>query len=89
MSRLYRARQQVVRRSRVARLKRARQPDVSTVPASTFSPDDAWSPSARSRVTVSVVNSFGDTPAQSVTFSPSLNVPIGTSSPAAFRSHAS
>ena len=56
---------------------------------STFSPDEAWSPSARSRVTVSNVKSCGETPAQSVTFLPSLNVPIGTSTPAGFRSQAS
>ena len=40
-------------------------------------------------MTVSVVKSFGDTPAHSVTFPPSLNVPIGTSVPAASFSHAS
>ena len=57
---------------------------MSTVPTSTFSPDDVWSPSARSRVTVSVVNSFGETPAHNVTSWPSLKngagllVPIGT-----------
>ena len=88
MSRLYRARQQVVRRVDGT----ADEPPisrVSTVPTSTFSPDEAWSPSARSRVTVSVGKSFGDTPAHSVTFRPSLNVPIGTSTPAGLRSHAS
>ena len=85
MSRLYRARQQVVRRLEAAL---TRQSPVSTVPASTRSPDEAWSPSACSRVTVSVGKSFGDTPAQSVTSSPSLKVPTGTSTPSAFRSHA-
>ena len=59
MSRLYRARQQVVRRVDVTDLVSRRS---STVPTSTFSPDEAWSPSARSRVTVSVVKSFGETP---------------------------
>ena len=79
MSRLYRARQQVVRAVEGEATLRT---SCATVPTSTFSPDDAWSPSARSRVTVSVVNSFGETPAQSVTSWPSLNVPIGTSTPA-------
>ena len=87
MSRLYRARQQVVRR--IEGGVSLTEPPASTVPTSTFSPDEAWSPSARSRVTVSVVKSFGDTPAHSVTFRPSLNVPTGTSTPAAFLSHAS
>jgi RNA polymerase sigma-70 factor (ECF subfamily) len=66
MSRLYRARQQVVRQI-----------------------EGGSAPSARSRVTVSVLNCFGETPAQSVTFRPSLNVPIGTSTPARLRSQAS
>ena len=59
------------------------------MPTSTFWPDEAWLPSAASRVTVSVVKRSGVTPAHSVTFRPSLNVPIGTSTPAPFRSHAS
>ena len=69
---------------------RAAQPEspVLIVPTSTLSPDDDWSLSARSRVTLSVVKSVGGTPAQSVTFRPSLNVPIGTSTPAVLRSHA-
>src|SRR3954466_14027765 len=56
MSRLYRARQQGVRARDAAC---PRQPPVSTAPASTFSPDEPWSPSACSRVTVSVGKSFG------------------------------
>ena len=42
-----------------------------------------------SRVTVTVLKSLGETPAHNVTFVPSLNVPIGTSTPEALRSHAS
>ena len=68
MSRLYRARQQVVRGltagvvyGSAAGVDRADQH---------LSPDDAWSPSARSRVTVSVVKSFGETPAHSITSDP-------------------
>ena len=61
----------------------------STVPTSTFSPDEACLPSARSRVTVSVLNSCGETPAHRVTLRPSLNVPTGTSAPARFLNHAS
>jgi RNA polymerase sigma-70 factor (ECF subfamily) len=38
---------------------------------------------------VSVEKSFGETPAQRVTLRPSLNVPMGTSTPCAFRSQAS
>ena len=59
------------------------------MPTRTFSPVELWSPSARSRVTVSVVKLVGVTPAQSVTWRPSLNVPIGTSTPAGFLSQAS
>ena len=64
MSRLYRARQAVVRRV-----------DGSLPAARAGGADedllagDLWLPSARSRVTVRSGYSFGDTPAQSVTFS--------------------
>ena len=40
MSRLYRARQQVVRRVEGGRPEACDQPPVSTVPTSTFSPDE-------------------------------------------------
>src|SRR5262245_21098103 len=80
MSRLYRALEPGARNDQWL---------VSPVPTSTFSPDEGWSPSARSRVTLSVGKSFGETPAQSVTLRPSLKVPIGTSTPASFFSHAS
>ena len=66
MSRLFRARRQVVRQIDGATAE-PDQPSVATVPTSTFSPDEAWSPSASSRVTVSVGKSTGDTPAHSVT----------------------
>src|SRR5262249_36053092 len=59
------------------------------VPVRTFWPDEAWLPSAFSSVTVMVEYSFGETPAQSVTLWPSLNVPIGTSTPAGLRSQPS
>src|SRR5206468_4579060 len=58
-------------------------------PVSTRSPDDAGLPPARCRVTVRLGYSGGGTPAHSVTFRASLNVPIGTSTPAAFLSQAS
>ncbi|MGY2874050.1 DNA-binding CsgD family transcriptional regulator [Marmoricola sp. URHA0025 HA25] len=59
------------------------------VPSSTTSPEEAWLPSATSRVTVSSGKSCGPTPAHSTTLRPSLNVPIGTSEPAASFSQAS
>ena len=60
-----------------------------TWPISTRTPDDSWTLSAFSIVTVIVGNSLGETPDQSVTRpSLELNVPIGTSVPAAFFNHA-
>ena len=51
-------------------------------------PDEAWSPSASSSVTVNVENRRGDTPAHSTTSIGSLNVPIGTSTSSASFSQA-
>ena len=60
-----------------------------TWPISTRTPDDSWMLSVFSIVTVIVGNSLGETPDQSVTrASLELNVPIGTSVPAAFFNHA-
>ena len=58
------------------------------VPTRTRSPDDAWSLSAASPVTVRVGKTTGETPAHSTTSAPSLNVPIGTSVPSSLRSQA-
>ena len=53
-----------------------------------LSPDDACSPSARSRVTVTVVKSFGDTPAHRSDLPALVERPDRHGTPAAFRSHA-
>jgi hypothetical protein len=65
------------------------QGPMSTGPASTRFPDDAWPWPASCSVIVSAGKLTGETPAHKVTSGPWLKVPTGTSAPAAFFSHAS
>src|SRR5215510_7675131 len=63
--------------------------EARTSPMRTRRPDEVWSLSDASIVTVKVGKSFGETPDQSVTRPPlELKVPIGTSVPAVFFNHA-
>jgi len=57
----------------------------TAVPTSTRWPEEPWSPSAASWVTVNVGKLTGLTPAHRMTSVPSLKVPIGTSTPSGLR----